>query len=153
MKTEPTTFSFEDLMKAPKRTTSWEGVRNYQARNLMRDEIKKGDSVLFYHSNTEIPSIVGIAEIVREAYPDPFALDAKSPYYDETLNKGRENPWVMVDLKAIARFNTPISRDDLKAQKSLSEMMVLRKGSRLSVQPVLDSEFKIIHSMSDLTSL
>jgi len=144
MKVEPETFSFEDLVKAPKRTTSWEGVRNYQARNFMRDDFKVGDEVLYYHSNVDEPGVMGLAEVVREGYPDPFALDPKSDYYDENAAKKGQNPWVMVDVKATARFREPVTRDRLKATKGLKDMMVLKKGARLSVQPVTPAEFQIV---------
>lgn len=143
MKTEPDVFSFDDLLKAPQKTTFWEGVRNYQARNFMRDEFRVGDNALVYHSNTEIPAIFGVAEIVKAAYPDSSALDKKSDYYDEKAKDGA-NPWVRVDIKAKKRFAVPVSRDALKAQAGLKKMVVLKKGSRLSIQPVSKEEFEII---------
>ncbi len=144
MKSEPTTFSYDDLLKAPKKTTAWEGVRNYQARNLMRDELKKGDQVLFYHSNCDEPSVMGTAEVVKEAYPDPFAWDAKSKYYDSDAKKKGTNPWVLVEIKAKTKFERPVTRHMLKAEKALAKMMVLKKGSRLSVQPVTEAEFEAV---------
>ena len=136
MKTEPDVISFEDLIKAPKRTTSWEGVRNYQARNFMRDDFKLGDGVLIYHSNVEEPGIVGVAEVVREGYPDIHALDPKSKYFDEDAKAKGTNPWIMVDVKATAVLKAPVTRENLKNQSTLKTMRVLQKGSRLSVQPV-----------------
>lgn len=144
MKTEPDVFSFDDLVKNPKRTTSWEGVRNYQARNLMRDDFKLKDRAFIYHSGIDEPCIAGVAEVVREGYPDQTALDPKSKYYDEDAAKKKETPWVMVDVKATHRFKTPVTRDMLKAEKKLQSMMVLKKGARLSVQPVTKDEFEII---------
>jgi predicted RNA-binding protein with PUA-like domain len=141
MKTEPSVFSFEDLTRAPKKTTGWEGVRNYQARNLMRDEMKLGDRCLIYHSNLEVPVVAGVAEIVREGYPDETALNKKSEYYDEKAAKKGESPWMKVDVKAVQAFAVPVSRDVLKSDKALADMMVLRKGARLSVQPVTKREF------------
>lgn len=144
MKSEPDVFSFEDLLKAPKKTTHWEGVRNYQARNLMRDKFKIGDRILFYHSNAEPTGIFGVCEVVKEAYPDTFAWDSKSKYFDSESKKKGINPWVMVDVKAVLRFSQPVLREDLKSEPVLKDMMVLKKGSRLSVQPVTESEFKKI---------
>lgn len=144
MKSEPNVFSFEDLLKAPKRTTHWEGVRNYQARNLMRDKFRLGDLVLFYHSNAEPTGIFGVCEVVKEAYADTSAWDTKSKYFDSESKKRGVNPWVMVDIKAVSRFSVPILRDDLKTETLLKNMLVLKKGSRLSVQPVTQSEFQHI---------
>ncbi|HND51333.1 MAG TPA: EVE domain-containing protein, partial [Pirellulaceae bacterium] len=135
VKTEPESFSIEDLAKAPQQTTCWEGVRNYQARNFMRDGMKLGDRVLFYHSNADPPAVMGVATVVREAYPDSFAWDKKSKYYDEKSTP--ENPvWLMVDLKLESVFPRPVSLDELRGVAALKEMELLRKGSRLSVQPV-----------------
>lgn len=140
VKTEPESFSIEDLAKAPQQTTCWEGVRNYQARNFMRDGMKLGDRVLFYHSNADPPAVMGIATVVREAYPDSFAWDKKSKYYDEKSTP--ENPvWLMVDLKLESIFPRPVTLDELRGVAALKEMELLRKGSRLSVQPVRKAEF------------
>ena len=140
VKTEPESFSIEDLAKAPQQTTCWEGVRNYQARNFMRDGMKLGDRVLFYHSNADPPAVMGVATVVREAYPDSFAWDKKSKYYDEKSTP--ENPvWLMVDLKLESVFPRPVSLDELRGVAALKEMELLRKGSRLSVQPVRKAEF------------
>ena len=140
VKTEPESFSIEDLAKTPQQTTSWEGVRNYQARNFMRDGMKLGDRVLFYHSNADPPAVMGVATVVREAYPDSFAWDKKSKYYDEKSTP--ENPvWLMVDLKLESVFPRPVSLDELRGVAALKEMELLRKGSRLSVQPVRKAEF------------
>jgi len=147
MKTEPDVFSFDDLIKSPRRTTSWEGVRNYQARNFMRDEFKLGDEVLVYHSNSDEAGIYGLAEVVREGHPDLAAFDPKSEYYDEKAAKKNENPWVLVDVKATARFKEPVTRPRLAAEKRLSGIMVLAKGARLSVQPVTAEHFKVICSL------
>jgi len=144
MKSEPDVFSFSDLLAAPKKTTFWEGVRNYQARNFMRDLFRKGDGVLFYHSNTEEPGVVGTAVVVREAYPDSHALDPKSDYFDADAKKKGVNPWVMVDVQAEAAFERPVTRELLAKEPKLKEMMVLKKGSRLSVQPVTAEEFETV---------
>lgn len=152
MKSEPDVFSFDDLLKAPAQTTHWEGVRNYQARNLMRDQFKKGDLVLFYHSNAEPTGIFGIAEVVREAYPDSSAWDSKSKYFDGDSKKKGINPWVMVDVRAKLKFRNPVLRDHLKSETALKNMMVLQKGSRLSVQPVAESEFNHILKLGEPVS-
>ena len=142
MKTEPGTFSIDDLKKSPKQTTHWDGVRNYQARNLMRDEMKVGDEVLFYHSVTD-PSVVGVAKVVREGYPDHTAWDKKSKYFDAKSSK--DDPrWFMVDIKFAEKFKRPIPLPELRDIKGLEKMMLLKKGARLSVQPVSAAEFKII---------
>lgn len=143
MKTEPDVFSFDDLVKAKKRTTPWEGVRNYQARNFMRDHMKVGHQVLVYHSSCEVPGIVGLGEVAREAYPDKSALDPTSEYYDEKAVKDPSR-WVHVDVKGTARLTKPISLAELREIKGLEAMLVLRRGMRLSIQPVTDAEMKII---------
>ncbi|MGB8699806.1 MAG: EVE domain-containing protein [Thermosynechococcaceae cyanobacterium] len=143
MKTEPSVFSWADLQALPNQTTPWEGVRNYQARNFMRDEMKLGDRVLFYHSGVKPPAIMGIAQVVREAYPDDFAWDADSPYYDPKSSP--DNPrWVRVDLQYHASFSPPITLAELKQMPDLEGMMLLQKGSRLSVQPVTSQQWAII---------
>jgi len=144
MKSEPEVFSFNDLLKAPKKTTHWEGVRNYQARNLMRDQFKLGDRVLFYHSNAEPTGIFGVCEVVKEAYPDSSAWDPKSEYFDSESKKKGINPWVMVDIRAVSLLSVPVLRENLKDSPPLKDMLVLKKGSRLSVQPVTESEFQTI---------
>jgi len=147
MKSEPNVFSFSDLLKSPQKTTHWEGVRNFQARNILRDQFKTGDLVLFYHSNSEETGIFGVCKVVKEAYPDSFAWDAKSKYFDKESKKKGVNPWVMVDVKAIYEFTQPVLREALKEVSALKNMMVLKKGSRLSVQPVSSSEFEIIFKL------
>lgn len=143
LKTEPQDFSIEDLANCPNRTTCWDGVRNYQARNYMRDEMKCGDLVLFYHSSSSPSAIMGTAEVVKEAYPDPTARDKKSPYFDP--KSSLEDPrWVMVDIQLKQTFVRPLSLDSLRGTKALAKMELLRKGSRLSVQRVTESEFRSI---------
>jgi predicted RNA-binding protein with PUA-like domain len=143
LKTEPESFSIQDLQKAPNQTTFWDGVRNYQARNFLRDEIKSGDRVLFYHSNANPPAIVGTAKVVKAGYPDHTALDKQNHHYDPASTK--ENPrWYMVDIKLDKIFDKPLSLEDLKKVKSLAKMELLRKGSRLSVQRVTEEEFEIV---------
>lgn len=144
LKTEPSVFSFEDLVDAPEQTTGWEGVRNYQARNLLRDEFQIGDEALVYHSSTDIPAVMGVAEIVRAAYPDKTALDPKSKYYDAKAKAKGESPWVLVDVRAKSRLKTPVTRDQLRENAATQGMMVLKRGSRLSVQPVEEAAFNAI---------
>jgi predicted RNA-binding protein with PUA-like domain len=143
LKTEPESFSIQDLAKAPKQTTCWDGVRNYQARNFMRDEMSVGDRVLLYHSSSEEPAIVGLAKIVREAYPDPTAWDPNDSHYDPGAKK-EEPRWVMVDIKLERIFKEPLPLAMLRGAPALKDMELLRKGSRLSVQPVRKEEFEAI---------
>lgn len=148
-KTEPNTYSWHDLLEEPGRTAHWDGIRNYQARNLMRDEIRKGDRVLIYHSVVTPQVIAGIAEVVREAYPDHTAWDPGSRYFDPKASP--ENPrWVMVDIRALRSIEPPISRQELKEVPGLGGMMLLRRGSRLSIQPVTRREWEIVLSLRGL---
>lgn len=143
LKTEPESFSIDDLAKAKKQTTCWDGVRNYQARNFIRDSMKLGDQVLFYHSNASPPAIVGVAKIVRESYPDHTAWDEHDHHYDPASSP--ENPrWFMVDIKFVEKFAQPLALEDLRKVPGLKDMELLRKGSRLSVQPVRAKEFELI---------
>jgi predicted RNA-binding protein with PUA-like domain len=146
VKSEPETFSFDDLLASPKRTTGWDGVRNYQARNFMRDGMKRGDLVFFYHSSTEPTAIVGVAEVAREAYPDPTALDAKHPHFDPKSRPDAPT-WMMVDLRAVEPLARPVTLAELKSVKGLERMVLLQKGSRLSVQPVSPEEWDIIYEL------
>jgi predicted RNA-binding protein with PUA-like domain len=147
LKSEPESFSFDDLWNAPDHTTHWDGVRNYQARNYMRDEMKKGDLAFFYHSGAE-PGIVGIVEIVREGYPDHTAVDPKDPHYDPRTNRGDESPWSMVDIRAIERFPRPISLSELRTKPELEGMPLLQKGNRLSVQKVGAAEWNAVVALA-----
>jgi len=142
MKTEPTTFSFDDLMNAPGKSTFWDGVRNFQARNLLR-QMKKGDQVFIYHSSADPTGIAGIAEIAKEASPDPTAFDPKDDHYDPKSKKD-EPTWYGVEVKAVKRLPTFITLQTLRGTKGLENMVLLRKGSRLSVQPVSEEEWKTI---------
>ncbi len=143
LKTEPESFSIDDLKKAPKQTTFWNGVRNYQARNFMRDDFKKGDLVLFYHSNSEPSAIVGTAIVMAEGYPDTTAFDASSHYYDPDSKV--DNPrWYMVDIRFQEKFAKPLSLEELRKVPGLAKMELLRKGSRLSVQPVTPEEYALV---------
>lgn len=146
MKTEPTVFSFDDLRNKPHSTDHWEGVRNYQARNYMRDDMKKGDRVLFYHSNCEEPGVAGIAEVTKEAYPDFFSWDPTSRYYDpkSTPEKPR---WFMVNLTWRQAFKKIVSLKDMKANPTLRNMKVLQKGQRLSILSVTKEELDTVYAM------
>ncbi len=147
MKTEPSVFAFGDFLKHPQRLASWEGVRNYQARNFMRDQFKLGDLAAIYHSRCETPEIVGVAQVAKEAYPDPTALDTKSPYFDPKSLEGQKSRWVMVDLVAIALLDHPVSLKEIKATASLKTMLVARPGQRLSVQPVTPKEWEMVMAL------
>lgn len=143
VKTEPSTYSIQDLANEPKQTTCWDGVRNYQARNMMRDDMKVGDRVLVYHSNANPPSVAGVARVVREAYPDHTSWDPQDNHYDPKSTA--ENPrWFMVDIRLEEIFAESLSLDSLREVAALREMELLRKGSRLSVQPVRKKEFDCI---------
>ena len=141
MKCEPAAYTIDDLARDGR--TSWEGVRNYQARNFMRDDMKIGDGVLFYASNADPSGVTGLAEIVREAYPDPFAFKKGHTYYDEASRKDAP-VWYSVDLGFVERFPSIVPLDLLKRTRGLEDMMVTKKGSRLSIQPVTRSEFDIV---------
>ncbi|MHB1299040.1 MAG: EVE domain-containing protein [Gemmatimonadaceae bacterium] len=147
VKSEPDVFSFDDLEKAPKKTTHWDGVRNYQARNTMRDDMKKGDLVFFYHSSADPTGIAGICEVVKEGYPDHTAFDPKDSHYDEKSKKDAPT-WYMVDLKAVRRFPRLVTLAELKGVKSLAKMTLLQRGSRLSVQPVREGEWETICALA-----
>ena len=145
-KTEPSTFSFDDLWKAPARTTFWDGVRNFQARNMLRDQIGKGDLVLVYHSSCVPTGIAGIAEVARAGYPDHTAFDPDDPHYDPKSN--RDSPtWYMVDIRAVKALPRFITLEELRSVPGLEKMVLLQKGSRLSIQPVRPEEWEIITSM------
>lgn len=141
VKSEPTTFSFDDLVASPKKTTHWDGVRNFTARNNLK-AMKKGDRVFFYHSSATPSAIVGIAEVAREAYPDPSAFDAKDDHYDPKSK--RDDPsWFMVDIRAVEPLARPVTLDEIKKTKGLEKMALVRLG-RLSVQPVTQDEWEIV---------
>jgi predicted RNA-binding protein with PUA-like domain len=148
MKTEPTVFSIDDLARAPRSTTSWDGVRNFQARNMLRDQMKKGDQVFLYYSSTDVPGIVGVMEVTKEGYPDATAFDKKHDHYDAESDP--KNPrWYMVDVRLKERFARIITLVELRkhAAKELKGMMLLRPGNRLSVTPVEPEHWKFIRSL------
>jgi predicted RNA-binding protein with PUA-like domain len=148
MKSEPTAFSVEDLERAKKHTTSWDGVRNYQARNMLRDDMKKGDQVFLYYSSTDVPGIVAIMKVVKEGYPDPTALDRKHHHYDPDSDPA-EPRWFMVDVQLERRLTRVIALDELRKHttKELKNMVLLRRGNRLSITPVEPAEWKFILSL------
>ena len=145
MKSEPHVYSFEDLIND--KTTHWDGVRNYQARNFMRDKMKIGDYVLFYHSNHKPPHVAGVAKVHKEGYPDFTAFDSESKYFDASSTP--DNPrWIMVDIEAIIALENIVSLVDLKENPALEDMLVVQRGQRLSVQPVDKEHFDEVLRMS-----
>lgn len=143
MKSEPEVFSIDHLRARPKQTEHWDGVRNYQARNMLRDEMQGGDLVFFYHSNCAVPGIVGIAQVVRAGYPDFTALDPESKYYDPGHTPERPR-WYMVDVKFKRKLKRTITLEELKALPELADMPLVRKGNRLSVMPVSKEHWEAI---------
>lgn len=144
MKSEPDTFSITDLERIG--TECWNGVRNYQARNMIRDRLHTGDLAFFYHSSCQMPAIMGIMEIIRNAYPDATAFEAKSPYYDPKSTPA--NPrWYMVDVRFVRKLRRPISLQELKTHFPLQDLALLRRGNRLSVMPVTAQQWKYILSL------
>lgn len=148
MKSEPDVFSIDDLAHAKKQTTCWDGVRNFQARNTLRDEMRLGDLVLFYHSNASPPGIAGIAKVVREGYPDPTAFEEGHDHFDPKSNRDQPR-WFMVDIQLVRKFERLVPLPELKQVSALSKMVLLQRGSRLSVQPVTKKEFEIIVRLAE----
>ena len=146
-KNEPEDFSIDDLSEAPGRTTCWDGVRNYQARNFIRDDMKAGDLGLYYHSNCKVPAVVGIVEIVRESYPDDTAFDANDPHFDPKSDP--ENPrWFMVDVRLKRKLKRAITLTEIKEHaEELDGLALIRRGNRLSVFPVAPEHWKLILSL------
>jgi predicted RNA-binding protein with PUA-like domain len=145
MKSEPDVFSIDDLQK--KKTSFWDGVRNYQARNFMMNDMSVGDTVLFYHSSAEPSGIVGMAKVSAPAKPDPTAFDKKSEYYDAKTTPEKPR-WFAVEVEFVKKFKRIIPLDELRNTKGLEDMLVIRKGQRLSIQPVTAKEFAIIKKLS-----
>jgi len=143
MKSEPDVFGIDDLKKMPKGTDHWDGVRNYQARNMMRDQMKKGDRVFFYHSNTAEPGIVGIMEVAREGYPDFTAFDPQARYYDPKSDPDKPR-WYMVDVRFVRKLKRVITLAELKVHDELGDFPLVRKGNRLSVMPVTERQWNTI---------
>lgn len=146
-KTEPNVFSFEDLKKAPNQTSCWEGVRNYQARNYLRDVVKTGDDVLIYHSQVEPRGVFGVATVVKQGYVDHFAFDKKSPYYDPK-SKPEKPTWYMVDIKYKMDLKRPVTIEEMRKREELKNMKLLQRANRLSIIPITKEEFDIIIEMS-----
>lgn len=145
LKSEPDAFGIDDLAARPDRTAAWDGVRNFQARNMLRDQIKKGDRAFFYHSGCAVPGIAGIVRVVKRAYPDPTALDPRNAHYDP--GSTALNPrWYAVDVQLVRKFDSLITLDRLRAHQSaeLAELVILRRGNRLSVTPVSKREWEFI---------
>jgi len=145
LKSEPDSFSIEDLAAKPKQTTAWDGVRNYQARNTLRDSMKKGDTAFFYYSSCDVPGIAGIVRVVKEGYPDKTAFDPKDDHYDPDSDP-KSPRWFVVDVKLVRKLKRIITLDELRrhASDELSEMRLLQRGNRLSVTPVSEAEWEFI---------
>ena len=146
-KSEADCFSIDDLANCPKKTTFWDGVRNYQARNYLRDDVKVGDGVFLYHSNSDPLAIVGVMEVVKAAYPDHTAFAPDEQHYDPKSNPD-DPTWFMVDVKLKQKFPQPVTRDMLKAARELAQMVVLQRGSRLSIMPVTAAEWRAVHKLA-----
>ncbi|NIR59380.1 MAG: EVE domain-containing protein [Gammaproteobacteria bacterium] len=146
MKSEPDAFSIDDLRAAARRTDHWDGVRNYQARNMLRDRMAKGDLALFYHSNCPQPGIAGIMEIVRAGYPDPTAFDPDSEHYDPKSDPDRPR-WYMVDVRYRRKLERLIPLAELKAHRALAGLPLVQRGNRLSIMPVTAAQWKLILSL------
>jgi predicted RNA-binding protein with PUA-like domain len=146
MKSEPDVYGYDDLERDGR--TPWDGIRNYQARNFMRDEMRVGDRVLFYHSNTQPPGVVGLAEVVSEPYPDPTQFDPESRYHDPKAT--REEPrWFLVDVAPVRRLPRPVTLAEMKDDPALAELPLVRRGNRLSVMPVGTAEAERILALAD----
>jgi predicted RNA-binding protein with PUA-like domain len=148
MKSEPQTFGIEHLAATKGRTSGWDGVRNFQARNYLRDEMKKGDLAFFYHSSCEVPGIAGVVKIVRDGYPDPTAFDRSNDHYDPDSDRAAPR-WFMVDVKLERKFPRIITLEELRAHArgKLASMIVLKRGNRLSITPVTKSEWDFIETL------
>jgi len=145
LKSEPDSFSIDALKAAPKQTSAWDGVRNFQARNMLRDSMKKGDQAFFYHSSCDVPGIAGIVGIVKDGYPDATAFDPKHHHYDPE-SKADAPRWYVVDVKLVRKFRRIITLDELRqhAAKKLKDFVLLRRGNRLSVMPVTQKDWEFI---------
>jgi predicted RNA-binding protein with PUA-like domain len=143
MKSEPDGFSIDDLQNRPQQTEHWDGVRNYQARNMMRDAMKIGDQVFFYHSNCDEPGIVGIAQVARESYPDFTAFDPDDKHFDPKSHPDKPT-WFMVDVQFVKKLSRTISLRELKLQTELGDLALLRRGNRLSILPVSEQQWHFI---------
>jgi predicted RNA-binding protein with PUA-like domain len=143
LKTEPDVFSFDDLQRAPRRTAGWDGVRNFQARNFLRDQMKRGDGVLIYHSRQVPMAVVGEAVVARAGYPDPTQFEKGNDHFD-AKSKPDAPLWFQVDVRAVAALKQPVTLEQIKATSELASMQLVRRGNRLSVQPVTEQEFRCV---------
>ena len=150
MKSEPDVFGIDDLERAPRRTTGWEGVRNYQARNMLRDDFGRGDLAFFYHSSCDVPGIAGVVEVVREAYADPTQFDRASDYYDASSTRDAPR-WFAVDVKLVRRIEPVITLPELRehASGALRELLILKRGNRLSVTPVSVAQWRFVLALRE----
>jgi len=146
LKTEPGVFSFDDLLQAPDQTTGWNGIRNYQARNFLRDQMEEGDRVLIYHSSADPPVVAGLAEVVRRGYPDPTQFDPKDDHYDPESTPAAPR-WYQVDVKAVRKLPREVSLEEIRRTKALAKMPLVQRGQRLSVQPVAPEEYALVVRM------
>ncbi len=149
MKSEPDAYSFEDLMSSKQQTTFWDGIRNYQARNFMRDGMQVGDGVVFYHSNTKPPGIAGFAKVSHEAYADPTQFDPAAKYFDPKSKK-EEPRWVAVEIRGTEAVGRYVSLEELRATKSLATMQILQRGNRLSITSLSAAEWRAIRKLAGL---
>ena len=149
LKTDPDTFAWKDLETSPGKKTVWDGVRNYQARNLMRDLMSAGDLALFYHSQAEPPAVMGIVRITKTRLPDPTQFDRKSKYYDAEANP-KDPRWITVEIGLDRALPRPVPLPEMRSVRGLEDMVLLRRGSRLSVQPVTEKEWKIVLRLGGL---
>lgn len=147
MKSEPVTFSIDHLMASPNQQDHWEGIRNYQVRNSLRDDFQRSDEAFFYHSSCKIPGIVGTMSVVSDPYLDDTAFDPESPYYDPKSNPEKPR-WYRVDMQLKEKFNAIITLEHLRALPSLGDMPLLRKGNRLSITPITPQQWEIIHKLA-----
>lgn len=148
VKSEPDVFSIEDLKRSKNKTTCWDGVRNYQARNYLKNEMKVGDEVLFYHSNTEPPAVVGVCKVVKEGYADHTQFDPEDKHFFPSADP--KNPiWYMVDVQFLKQLKKPVTLADIKANRKLKNLKLVKRGNRLSVMPVQKEEFNEILKMSE----
>lgn len=147
-KSEPNTFSIDDLKNRPSQTEPWDGVRNYQARNFLRDDVRLNDLVFFYHSNCTLPGIVGIARVAKAGYPDNTAFDPESPYYDPSSSPQKPR-WFRVDVTFVKKFHRPISLHDIKQHPLLQQMKVAQRGNRLSITPVTKEEWDAVIALAE----
>jgi predicted RNA-binding protein with PUA-like domain len=147
-KSDPGTFGLEHLKRSPRKTTCWDGVRNYQARNLLRDEVRTGDGVLFYHSQSKPPAVVALARVVRAGYPDPAQFDRRSKYFD--AQSPPDDPrWFAVDIRLERELRRPVALPEMRGARGLEKMALLRRGQRLSVQPVTEREWKAVLGLAE----